>query len=408
MPDIYLDNAASTRPEQEVLDLMAQIARQEFANPSSAHAPGAAAARILEQARLDLAAALGATDANELTFTSGGTESNAWAILGLAARARGRHIVVGALEHPAVLRNVERLARQENFEMTVVAPDATGIILPASVISALRPDTAIVAVMLVNNEIGTVQPIGQIAQALGTRARDAGQSPPHLHVDAVQALGLVAFRVATLGADSLAVSAHKVHGPRGAGALWIRHGARIAPLWEGGGQERGTRAGSENLPAIVGFARAAILATRARATGAGTRMATLRDQLEAHVLGTVPGAALTVSPTAAQRAPHISSLSFPGLPAEPLLHALGARGVTASAGSACASKVRGPSHVLKAMGVDDDTAVLRFSLSRGTTTAEIESAATAVAAAVAEIGETVKPGHWRGQSVPVVRDAKSG
>jgi len=391
MTSVYLDNAASTRPDPEVLDVMATLGRDHFANPSAAHAAGAAAARVMEEARQQIASVLGCASPAELTFTSGGTEANALAMLGAAARARGRHVIVSGIEHPAVLKNAERLAREDQFELTIVPPDRSGTMTVDAVLAAVRPDTSLVAVMLVNNELGTIQPVTEIARALRSRTTRAsaphggsyGPGGPHLHVDAVQALGLLSFRASSLGADSLALSGHKIHGPRGSGALWLRPGARLRPLWEGGGQEHGRRSGSENLPAIAGFARAVTLAAQARLSGATIRMAELRDQLEAGVVSMVPGAFATV--TARSRAPHISSLSFPGLPAEPLLHALEARGVMASAGSACASRVRGPSHVLKAIGVADDTAVLRFSLSRETTAEQIELAIQAVGDAVIEL-----------------------
>lgn len=379
---VYLDNAASTRPADEVVSLMGQVARDQFANPAAVHGAGAAAARLLEQAREEVALALGGRPA-EVVFTSGGTEANALAVLGAAARSRRRHLVVSAIEHPSVLRNAEHLADASGWSLTLVAPDSAGIIQPEAVAAALRPDTAVVAVMLVNNELGTVQPVAQIARAL---ARMPNETRPHFHVDAVQGFGLVPFRAAQLGADSLAVSGHKVHGPRGAGALWVRAGARLGPLWQGGGQEQGIRSGTENLPAIVGFARATTLALRARTGGVVDQMAALRDRLEARIVEATPGARRTVTVPPEHRAPHICSLSLPGMPAEPLLHALAARGVMVSAGSACAAKLRGPSHVLKAVGVGEDTAVLRFSLSRDTTAAEIDFAADAVAGAVAELG----------------------
>lgn len=390
MSVLYLDNAASTRPATEVLDVLARTAAECFGNPSSAHTAGAAAARTLESARQELADALGCGSASEIVFTSGGTEANALGVLGAAARARGRHIVVTAIEHPAVLRNAERLARNGGFEMTLVGPDrGTGIVPAEAVASAVRAETAIVAVMLVNNELGTIQPIAAIAGALAARARDAGRTAPHFHVDAVQGFGFLPFRPALLGADSLAISAHKIHGPKGIGALWVRPGARLGSIWDGGGQERGFRSGTENLPGIAAFARAATLAARARSGGAFAPIAARRDDLESWIRAAVPTAHPTV--TAGQRAPHISSLSFPGLPAEPLLHALEARGVMVSAGSACASRGRGPSHVLQAVGVGDDTAVLRFSLSRDTTADEIRAAAQAVGAAVAEIAPISSP-----------------
>ncbi len=211
----------------------------------------------------------------------------------------------------------------------------------------------------------------------------ASRRRPHLHVDAVQAFGLLRLRPRALGADTIALSAHKLHGPTGAGALWVRPGARLDPLWVGGGQERGRRGGTENVPALVGFGRAAALGRRALDAGADAAVASLRDRLEAAALAAVAGARPTV--TGAPRAPHIASLAFPGLPAEPLLHALEARGVLASAGAACASKTAGPSPTLKAIGVDDRTGVLRFSLSRDSTAADVDGAAAALADAVREL-----------------------
>ncbi len=374
---IYLDNAASTRPADEVVAAMAEAARGHFANPASAHAAGAAAARALEVARGEVAASL-EVEPEELVFTSGGTEADALGMLGAARAARGRHLVVSALEHPAVMRAAEALVAA-GYVLDVVAPEPNGLVRPESVAAAVRPDTAVVAVMLVQNEIGTVQPIAEIARALGPASRRR----PHLHVDAVQAFGLLRLRPGALGADTIALSAHKLHGPRGAGALWVRPGARLDPLWVGGGQERGRRGGTENLPALVGFGRAAALGRRALDAGADVAVAALRDRLEAAALAAVADARPTV--TGALRAPHIASLAFPGLPAEPLLHALEARGVLASAGSACASRTAGPSATLKAIGVDDRTGVLRFSLSRETTAADVDAAVAALADAAREV-----------------------
>ena len=383
-PFIYLDNAASTRPSPEVEAVVAEVARARFGNPSSAHAQGSAAARVLEEARADLLAALG-TEEGQLVFTSGGTEANALGVIGAARLARGRHLVATALEHPAVLRNVALVAVERSCEVTAVAPaPATGAVTVESVLAAVRRDTAVVAVMLVNNELGTVQPVAELGRALDAFARREGIRRPHLHVDAVQAFGVLPLGPAVRAADSVALSAHKLHGPRGAGALWVRPGARVTPLWDGGRQERGLRSGTENVPAIAGFAQAATLARAALKAGAAETLARLRDVLEAGICGRVPGARPTLA-APAPRAPHIASLAFPDLPAEPLLHALEARGVYVSAGSACAAKDRRHSPVLQAIGVDQDTAVLRFSLSRETTEAEIDAAIAAVDAAVAEL-----------------------
>ncbi|MFL5306478.1 MAG: cysteine desulfurase family protein [Polyangia bacterium] len=385
---IYLDNAASTRPAAEVLAAMSQAARDLFGNPAAAHAAGAAASRALEAARAEVARALDAQP-EELVFTSGGTEADAMGILGAARAARGRHLVVTAFEHPAVMRAIEALAA-EGFTVDRVDPAPDGVVSPDAVLAAVRPETAVVAVMLVQNELGTVQPVAEIARRLGP-----GRRRPHLHVDAVQGFGLMRLRPAALGADTLVLSAHKLHGPRGAGALWIRPGARLQPLWVGGGQERGRRGGTENLPAAVGFGKAAALARQALESGAAQNVAALRDRLECAAVAAVPGARPTV--TGAERAPHIASVAFPGLPGEPLLHALEARGVLASAGSACASRVAGPSAALKSIGVDDRTAVLRFSLSRETTAAEVDAAAAALADAARDVNRPGGP-----------RDARQG
>ena len=221
---IYLDNAASTEPTAEVLDALRTAAAELYSNPASAHAGGAAAARALAQARGEVAAALD-VEPGELVFTSGGTEADALGVLGAARAARGRHLVVSGLEHPAVMRCAEALAG-EGWALDVVAPDAHGVVSADAVAAAVRPDTAVVALMLVNNELGTRQPVADLARRLGP---PGDRKRPHLHVDAVQGFGLARLRPRALGADSVAVSAHKLHGPRGAGALWLRPGARVAP-----------------------------------------------------------------------------------------------------------------------------------------------------------------------------------
>ena len=389
---IYLDNAASTQPAAEVLEAMTRAARDLYANPSSAHALGAAAARAIEEARAQVAQLLGAASPAEILFTSGGTEADALGLIGAAARARGRHLVVTAIEHPAVLRTAEMLVGQ-GYELTVVPPDPSGVVAAADVVAAVRPDTAVVAVMLVNNELGTIQPVGEIAQGL---ARIAPEHPhrPHLHVDGVQAIGFLPLRVASLGADTLALSGHKFHGPKGTGALWVKPGVRLAPLWDGGRQERGLRSGTENLPGWVGLGIAAEMVAAQRDAHVADRVRGERDRLEREVLASLAdlGSLTEPQPTVsgAPRVPHISSLAFSGLPAEPMLHALEARGVYASAGSACASRMRGPNHVLEAIGADDKAAVLRFSLSRETTPADIDGAVAALREAIIEIAPMVK------------------
>ena len=345
---IYLDNAASTRPADEVLAAMAEAARELFANPASAHAAGAAAARALEAARAEVAAALD-VEPEEIVFTSGGTEADALGVLGAARAARGRHLVVTALEHPAVMRSRRGAGRRGAMPLDVVAPGADGVVRAEAVAAAVRPDTAVVAVMLVQNELGTLQPVAEIARQLAASLGPDPRRRPHLHVDAVQAFGLLRLRPRALGADTLALSAHKLHGPRGAGALWIRPGARVEPLWIGGGQERGRRGGTENLPAIVGFGRAVALARRALDAGADAAVAALRDRLEAAALAAVPGARPTVTGARARPAHRLAGL--PG--AAGRAAAARARGARRAGlgGRRPAPRARaGPSPTLKAIG----------------------------------------------------------
>jgi cysteine desulfurase len=378
-PMIYLDNAASTPPLPEVIAAMAATMREHFANPSSLHGLGAAAARALATAREQVAALLRA-EPFELVFTGGGTEANALGLLGAARASRLRHVVTSAIEHAAVFNSARRLG-DDGWERTEVAPGSDGRVTVDAVLAAVRPETSVVAVMLANNEIGTLQPVAEIASALRGLPRKV-----HFHVDAVQAAGLLPVDVRTIGADSLAISAHKLHGPKGIGALWLRKGRRLAPLYGGGGQERELRSGTENLAAAVGFG---VAARAALADGGGNeRVRELRDRFEALVFAEVTRASPAVPP-GTLRAPHIACVLFPGLPAEPVLHALEARGVYASEGAACSTRSREQSRVLRALSVPPSTGALRFSLSRQTSTEEIERAAHLLGEAVAEIERTV-------------------
>jgi len=376
----YLDNAATTQPLPEVTEAVARAMRDNYGNPSSLHGLGAAASRALARAREEVAALVRA-EPDEIIFTGSGTEANALGLLGAArsaSAARGRHLVTSSIEHAAVHQSAHKLAA-EGWQVQEVAPSKEGCISAEAVLAAVRPDTAIVAVMLANNEIGTLQPVAEIARAL--RGRKI-----HLHVDAVQFAGLVPVDVRTKGADSIAISAHKLHGPKGIGALWLRRGKTLTALYGGGGQERDLRSGTENLPACVGFGLAASLARADRA--AHDRVAKLRDQLEALVFEGFPQLRPAV-PLSAPRAPHISGILMPGLPAEPVLHALEARSVFASQGAACSSHAREPSRVMQALGVPASTGSLRLSLSRLTTTEDVTRAASALAASVSEIARAV-------------------
>ncbi len=374
---VYLDNAATTRVDERVAQAMVEVMTGDFGNPSSAHRLGIEEGRRLARAREQVARALGA-EPEDVYFTSGGTEANAIGTLGVAALTRGRHAVYGALEHPSVAEAMKRLA-ERGFTVSEVAPGRDGVVSVEKLLEAVREDTALVALMLVSNELGTVQPVWEAARALKQRAPRA-----HLHVDAVQAVGKLPVDVAAGPIDSLALSAHKIHGPKGAGALWLRRGARVASLTVGGGQERGVRPGTENAPGAVGLGLAVELAEATRREAA-VAMAALRDRLVARARAAFPKLLVHCEAAGAARAPHIVSLGFPGVPAEPLLHALEARSVFVSAGSACASKEKKQSAALRAIGVPADVGTLRFSFARTSTEAEVDAAADALAAALREL-----------------------
>jgi cysteine desulfurase len=375
METVYLDNGATTKVDRQVADAALEMMLEVYGNPSSAHRLGAEAQRRLGDARRQLAAALSA-DPQEITFTSGGTEANALGVLGAAAASRGRHLVTTALEHPSVADSARHLA-QSGWELSTVAPDTRGLIAPEALERACRPDTAVCALLWVQNELGCVQPLELLCQVVRRVAPRC-----HIHVDAVQAVGKLPVDVAAGAFDSLSLSGHKLHAPKGAGALWLRPGRRLAPLAHGGGQERGLRPGTEGVPQLVALGLAVELAERARPTAA-PEMARLRDRLWDELAAACPGAVRHVP--AADGAPHILSVGFPYTPAEPLLHALEARGVFASAGSACHAKDKRPSPVLQALALPEHMGTLRFSLSRHTTPAEIDRAARAVPEAVAEV-----------------------
>jgi cysteine desulfurase len=370
---IYLDNAATTRVAPAVAALVLECMQEDFGNPSSVHRFGIAAERRVKQARAELRAAVGDPEGalGDIYFTSGGTEADAIGVLAAArARAaRGQHVVCSAVEHPAVLESVGLLER-EGFRATRVAVTSAGVVDVARFLAAVEANTQVAALMLVQNELGTCMPVAEVARAIKARHPQI-----HIHCDAVQGLGKIPIDAHTLDVDSLALSAHKLGGPKGVGALWLRKGARVTPLWAGGGQQRGVRSGTENVPGIAGFGLAARLATAQldaqRVTW--TRLAaTLVTRVRA------AGVDVRENGAGAPRAPHILSLALPGCPAEPLLHALEARGVLCSAGSACAAKHKGPSHVLAALGLGDDVGTLRISFAQDTSEKDVARAAEAL------------------------------
>ena len=376
---IYADNAATTKMCTAAIDAMLPFLDRIYGNPSSLHSAGQEAAEALAEARQRIAACIGA-DPGELVFTSGGSEADNQALLSAAQLGlqRGkRHIISTAFEHHAVLHTLEKLKR-EGFEVTLLDVHENGIVLPSQVEEAIRTDTCLVTVMYANNEIGTVQPIREIGAVC--RARGV----PY-HTDAVQAAGHLPIHVGEQNVDMLSLSAHKFHGPKGVGLLYARKGIPLFPLIEGGAQERGRRAGTENLPAIMGMAAALELAC-ARLDENAQRLTALRDQL-IRGLSRIPHSLLNGDPV--QRLPGNVNFCFEGIEGESLLLLLNDRGICASSGSACTSGSLDPSHVLLAIGRVHDIAhgSLRLSLSEETTEQDVEEIIRAVSESVAYLRE---------------------
>ncbi len=376
MPEapIYLDHAATTPLRPEVLEAMLPYLQERFGNPSSAHATGRAARAALDDARERLARAMGA-EAREIVFTSGGTESINLALKGAAwaGKARGHRIVTSAIEHHAVGHTV-RYLEKFGFEVVELPVDRYGRVDPDDVEAAVTPKTILVSVMLANNEVGTVEPIAEI----GRRVR--AHKGVLFHTDAVQAAPYLDLDVATLGVDLLSLAAHKFEGPKGVGALYIRHGIQVLPQQQGGSQERFRRAGTENVAGIVGMARAYELSCRERRSTVA-RLRRLRDRLR-NAVAAVDGVEATGHPT--ERLPGLVSVIVRGVDGSAVATALDLDGLACSTGSACLAGSDEVSHVLSAMGYPDDEArgAVRLSLGRATTEAEIERATELVPAAI--------------------------
>jgi len=374
---IYLDNNATTRPSADVAATVARLMTDGFGNASSVHAFGQQAKAALDDARAKVARLIGA-EPNEIVFTSGGTESDNLALRGAAgALAPGgrRHLVTSGLEHEAVLNTVKALER-DGWTATILTTGQSGVLTPDALVSAMTPDTALVSIMHANNEVGTIQPIAELAAV--ARAHRA-----LFHTDAVQSVGKIPVSVKSLGVDLLSLSGHKFGGPKGTGALWIRRAVRLLSMSTGGRQERSRRAGTENVPALAGLG---VAATEAHEKLAGAaQVAALRDRFEARVLADIPGTAVNGDRNA--RVPNTSNISFDGLEAESLLIALDLEGVAVSTGSACSSGSLEPSHVLRAMGLPAPRArnSLRFSLGADTTVEDIDFVTGILPALVARL-----------------------
>ncbi|MEE9124987.1 MAG: cysteine desulfurase family protein [candidate division NC10 bacterium] len=377
---IYLDYSATTPVDPQVREAMRPYFEGAFGNPSAAHALGREAKATLEQARETVAGLLGTADKDEVVFASSGTEADNLALAGtaFAYQERGRHIITSAVEHAAVLETCTALERG-GFSVTYLPVNGHGVLDLEQLRRAIRPDTILVSLMHANNEVGVLFPLADI----GAITKERGVL---FHTDAVQSFGKVPLDVRHCKIDLLSLSAHKIYGPKGVAALYVRRGVRLQSLLRGGGQERGRRAGTENVPAIVGLAEAARLMFL-EMPGEGERMGKLRDRFEAGVLARIEG--VRVNAQKGPRLSHTSNLTFEGVEAQTLVVALDLEGIAVSAGSACHVGSLQPSHVLRAMGLSPEHVggSLRFSLGRFTREEDIDSVLAILPHLVARVRE---------------------
>ena len=391
----YLDYNATTPVDPAVLEAMLAFLTDNFGNASSIHSAGQRARAAVDRARDSVAALLGAKP-SEIVFTSGGTESDNLAILGLISAvapnsAGGRkHIITSAIEHHAVLNSCQAL-EQQGIEVTYIPVGSAGVVDPDEIRRALRAETVLISVMHANNELGTIQPIGEIGCI-------AAEADVYFHRDAVQSAGKLPLDVNQLGVDLLSISAHKIYGPKGVGALYVRSGTPVSPQFHGGHHERDRRPGTENVPGIVGFGRAAELA-RANLAAEPQRIVALRDRLERAILDSI--SSVRVNGDVTRRVANTTNLSFAAAGGEAMLIALDLVGVACSTGAACSSGAVEPSHVLLAIGLSPDEArsSLRFSLGRQTTSEEVDFAI----AAIPEVVERLRALSPRSATMVAVR-----
>ena len=377
MNRIYLDHAATTPVSESVLSEMMPFFCFCWGNASAVYATGREARKAIEKARKQVAEAIGA-EPREILFTGGGSESDNLALKGtaFALQEKGKHIITSAIEHPAVL-NTCRWLEKHGFEVTYIMPESTGLIDPAKVRTCIRDDTILISMMAANNEIGTLEPVAEV----GAIAKERNIL---FHTDAVQAVGAVPVNVQEWNADLLSISAHKFYGPKGTGALYVRRGTRIDSLIHGGEQERGLRAGTENVPAIVGLGKAIENANRDLDINAA-QTALLRDRLISGIMKEIPGARL--NGTIAGRLPNNCNISFEGIDGEALLLRLDLAGIAASSGSACTAGNQEVSHVLKAIGLTENEAKgsLRLTTGTGNTEKEMDEAVHAISEIVKDL-----------------------
>jgi cysteine desulfurase len=384
----YLDHAATTPVRPEVLEKMLPYFTEKFGNPSSLYAMAGEARYGLDEAREQTAAVLGSRT-NEIVFTGGGSESNNLAFKGLAAlrndASGGRgHIITTAIEHHAVIHPVEQLEKM-GFEATYIGVDSAGRVDPEEFAAAVRPDTYLASVMLVNNEVGTIQNVAEISRRTREAAGNKG-AKVLIHTDAVQAAGKLSLNVDELGIDLMSLSGHKIYGPKGVGVLYVRRGVVLEPLIAGGGQENQRRSGTENVALIAGLGEALMLSEAERLASRG-RMTQLSDQLIEGIAKRIPNSSFNGNISSDSRIPEIANFSFPGVEGELVLLGLDFKGIAASSGSACSSASLEPSHVLLAMGVSPELAVgsIRISMGRDTTETDVDDVFEALSAVLEQL-----------------------
>jgi cysteine desulfurase len=381
--EVYLDNSATTKVLDEVAKAVFDIMTQSYGNPSSLHGKGIESEKLMRNVRQKIASVLG-VKSNEIYFTSGGTESNNLAIKGTVYNLRrwGNHLITSSIEHPSVL-DVFKALEKEGFKVTYLKVDKEGFVDLKELIEALTPETILVSIMHVNNEVGSVQPIRELARIIRSQ-----NSNTLFHVDAVQSFGKIPLVLDFEGIDMLSLSGHKIYGPKGIGALFVREKVKLSPILHGGGQEGGIRSGTENTPGIVGLG-VAVDAFSGNGDKWENKMAELKKRLMEGILREIPDAVLN-GPVLG--APHILNMSFPGTRGEILLHSLEAKGIYVSTGSACSSHKDGKSHVLKALGknYEEQDSALRFSLSPFISTQDIDYTVEVLRYEVTEVRKFVR------------------
>jgi cysteine desulfurase len=376
MRRVYLDNNATSPVLPEVFEAMRPYLLEQYGNASSVHRPGQEARAAVERARDSVAKLLGCA-ASEIVFTSGGTEADNLALFGTLTS--GDHVITSRIEHHAVLHACQRL-EQEGCQVSYVPVDGNGLVNPDDVRRALQPNTKLVSVMMANNETGVLQPVGEIGKV-------AADADVLFHTDAVQATAKVAIDVEAIGCDLMSISGHKIHAPKGVGALYVRKGTKLTPLFFGGSHERSRRAGTENVPGIVALGKAADVALAGFHNGSVENIRTMRDRLQQAILSHTEGVAINGGN--ARRVPNTTNISFEGIEGEALLIALDLKGVAVSTGAACSSGATEPSHVLTAMGLDRERASgsIRFSFGKQNTSEELDYALAVIADSVTRLRE---------------------